>query len=71
MARDAEPSRARDAIIVGNIVGFASIAAIDVWGAVGGGRAAHKVFVVVHLLFALAFVWAARGSMWGTTRPIR
>jgi hypothetical protein len=62
MARDAEPSKARDAIVLGNIVGFAAIAAIDVWGAFGGGRAVHKVFAVVHLLFALAFVWAGRRS---------
>jgi hypothetical protein len=63
MARDAEPSKARDAVILGNIVGFAAIAAIDVWGSFGGGRAVHKVFAVVHMLFALAFVWAGRRSM--------
>jgi hypothetical protein len=63
MARDAEPSKARDAVIMGNIVGFAAIAAIDVWGSFGGGRAVHKVFAVVHMLFALAFVWAGRRSM--------
>jgi hypothetical protein len=71
MARDAEPSKARDAIILGNIVGFAAIAAVDVWGSFGGGRAVHKVFAVVHLLFALAFVWAGRRSMSSKTVPIR
>src|SRR5690606_34942208 len=30
--RDAEPSQTRDAIILGNIVGFSVIAAVDVWG---------------------------------------
>jgi hypothetical protein len=69
MARDAEPSKARDAIILGNIVGFAAIAAIDVWGSFGGGRAVHKVFAVVHLLFALAFVSAGRRSMASKAPP--
>jgi hypothetical protein len=63
MARDVEPSRARDAIIFGNIVGFATIAAVDVWGSFGAGRPAHKVFAIVHLLFAAAFLWAGRRSL--------
>ena len=63
MVRDAEPSRARDAIILGNIVGFATIAAVDVWGSFGAGRPAHKVFAIVHLLFALAFFWAGRRGL--------
>ena len=37
----------------------------------GGGRAVHKVFAVVHLLFALAFVWAGRRSMSSKAVPIR
>ena len=63
LARDAEPSRARDAIILGNTVGFAAIAAVDVWGSFGGGRPVHQVFAIVHLLFAAAFVWAGRASL--------
>jgi hypothetical protein len=31
MARNAEPSSARDAIVVANIVGFACVTAMDVW----------------------------------------
>jgi hypothetical protein len=63
MARDAEPSKARDAIILGNTVGFAAIAAVDVWGSFGGGRPVTKVFAIVHLLFAAAFLWAGRRDM--------
>jgi hypothetical protein len=63
MARDTEPSRARDAIILGNIVGFSAIAAIDIWGTFGGGRPVTRVFAVVHLLFAAAFVWAGRRNI--------
>jgi hypothetical protein len=63
MSRDAPPSKTLDAVIVGNTVGFAAIAAIDIWGTFGGGRPITKVFAVVHLLFALAFVFVGRKSM--------
>ncbi len=38
MARNAEPSTAKNAIIVGNIVGFVVIGTVDVWGSFSGGR---------------------------------
>jgi hypothetical protein len=38
LARNAEPSRARDAIILGNTVGFAAIAVLDLWGLASGAR---------------------------------
>ena len=63
MARDAEPSSARDAIILGNMVGFAAIAALDVWGLFSGARPLTKVFAIIHLLFAFAFIWVGRMSM--------
>jgi hypothetical protein len=63
MARNAEPSTARNAIILGNIVGFAAIAALDVWGSFSGGRPVTKVFALIHLLFAVAFIWVGRMSM--------
>jgi hypothetical protein len=62
MARNVEPSTARTAIIVGNVVGFGTFAAMDVWSAFAGGRPVTKVFAVVHLLFAVAFVWVGRAS---------
>jgi len=65
MARSAGPSRARDAIILGNIVGFGAIAALDLWGLVSGARPLTQVFAVIHLLFALAFIWVGRKSMSG------
>lgn len=68
MARNVEPSKARDAIILGNIVGFAAIAAVDLWGVLSGGRELTKVFVVIHLLFAMAFIWVGRRSMSAGTR---
>ncbi|HQJ09729.1 MAG TPA: hypothetical protein PLF54_12050 [Deltaproteobacteria bacterium] len=63
MARNAEPSRARDAVILGNIVGFAAITALDVWGLFSGARQLTKVFALIHLLFAIAFIQAGRMSM--------
>jgi hypothetical protein len=63
MARNAEPSTARDAIILGNIVGFAAIAALDVWGLFSGARRVTKVFALIHLLFAVAFIWVGRMSV--------
>jgi hypothetical protein len=66
LARHAESSPARDAIILANIVGFGCVAATDVWGVFSGdARQVAKVFLVVHLLFTLAFIVARRGSMRG------
>lgn len=65
MSRYAEPSRARTAVLLGNLVGFAAIAALDVWGSFSGGRAATKAFALIHILFAAAFiraVWTPRHS---------
>jgi hypothetical protein len=67
-ARNAEPSAARDAIILGNIVGFAAIAALDVWGLLSGGRQLTKAFAVVHLLFAVAFIRVGRMGMSAKSR---
>jgi len=62
-ARNAEPSAARNSVILGNIVGFAAIAALDIWGLLSGARELTKVFAVIHLLFAVAFIWVGRMSI--------
>jgi hypothetical protein len=61
-ARNAEPSTALEAIILGNIVGFSVGPALDVWGLLSGARRLAAVFAVIHLLIALAFIWAWRAS---------
>ena len=66
MARNAEPSTARNAIIVGNIVGFAAIAALDLSGLSSGARPLTKAFAIIHLLFAAAFIWVGRMNMSGS-----
>ncbi len=64
MARNAEPSAARDAVILGNIVGFGCVTLMDVWGVFSGGaRPVMKLFLVIHLLMTVAFVMAGRASM--------
>jgi hypothetical protein len=66
LARDAGPSPARDAIVLANIVGFSCVSAMDIWGvATGDARPIAKAFLVVHLLFTLAFVLARRATMRG------
>src|SRR5918999_1301075 len=63
MARNAEPSATRDAIVLGNIVGFGCVTLMDIWGVVsGGGRPAMKLFLVIHLLMTVAFIVAGRTS---------
>lgn len=63
LSRDAEPSRTRDAVVLGNIVGFGAVAAMDIWGVFSGdAREAAKLFLVIHLLLAFAFVSIYRGS---------
>jgi hypothetical protein len=64
MTRTADPSAARNAVIIANIVGFGAVAANDVWGVFSGeAREIAKLFLVVHLAFAAAFVLAARASL--------
>ena len=64
MARNAEPSTARNAIVLANIVGFGCVALMDVWGVfAGSARPIAKLFLVIHLLLTAAFVVAWRTNM--------
>jgi hypothetical protein len=48
-------------VMLANIVGFGAVAANDIWSvAAGEAREIAKIFLVVHLLFTLAFLSAAR-----------
>ena len=61
LARRAEPSAARRAIVIANAAGFGCAAAMDIWGVVSGdARPIAKLFLVVHWTMALAFSVAAR-----------
>ena len=60
LSRDAQPSPARRAVLLANLVGFGTVALNDVWGVASGeARELAKVFLIVHALFALAFAAAS------------
>ena len=59
-AREAEPSTARNAIILANIAGFGLAAILDFIGVLSGGRQMALIFAFIHLLFTLAFIWSWR-----------
>lgn len=60
MIRNEPPSAARNAAIIGNIVGFGVIAALDICGLFHEARPASKVFVLIHLFFTIAFILTGR-----------
>ena len=69
LSRDSEPSALR-AVLLANLIGFGAVAANDVWGvATGEAREAAKIFLVVHLAFAIAFLVAVRRNV--RARPER
>jgi hypothetical protein len=60
MTRASPPSAVQRNVILANAVGFATVAAVDVWGVFNGARPVAKIFLVVHVSFALAFLSALR-----------
>ena len=61
LARDAEPSSALRAIVLANIVGFGCVTLSDIWSVShGAARPIAKAFLVIHLLFTVAFIVAGR-----------
>ena len=61
-SRNAEPSTLR-VVLLANIVGFGAVAANDIWGVASGeARDIARLFLVIHLLFTLAFVAATRAG---------
>jgi hypothetical protein len=68
MARNAEPSTARNAIVLANIVAFGLAAILDVVTVISGAGPAGLVPATLNLLIAAGFVWAGRtGTPAGTT----
>jgi hypothetical protein len=63
LSRNAEPRTLR-AVLIANMVGFVAVAANDVVSvSLGEAREAAKIFLVVHLAFAIAFLVAVRRSV--------
>jgi uncharacterized membrane protein len=64
LARKAEPSTARNAIVIANTVGFGCVTLMDIWGVFSGGaRPVAKIFLAIHLLMTVAFIVAGLASM--------
>jgi uncharacterized membrane protein len=64
LARKAEPSTTRNAIVIANTVGFGSVTLMDIWGVFSGGaRPVAKIFLAIHLLMTVAFIVAGLASM--------
>ena len=63
LARNAEPSTARRAIVIANMVGFACVSSMDIWGVFSGdARPVAKLFLVIHLSMTVAFALAWRAG---------
>lgn len=62
LSRNARPETMRS-VLLANLVGFGAVAANDVWGVFSGSaREIAAVFLVVHVVFAVAFIFALRQS---------
>ncbi len=63
LARNAEASRARDAIFWGNLVGYVLAAVLTVMAALAGGDVLGWIIAAVNGLFAIGFFVVGRGNM--------
>lgn len=63
IARNAEPSIARNGVFLGNTVGFGLVAIGGVLRQLSGALGIGWVFVVINALFALAFFTIGRANM--------
>jgi hypothetical protein len=65
VARNAEPSKARDAVFLGNTVGFGLVAVGGLLRQLSGAVAIGWLFVLINVLFALGFFIVARMNISG------
>ena len=68
LARNAEASKTRDAIVLANIVGFALAGVSDVLAVVSGAPSIELVPAIINLVIVVAFFWLGRASMSAATR---
>jgi hypothetical protein len=64
IAREAEPSIARNGVFLGNTVGFGLVAIGGVLRQLSGALAIGWVFVLINALFAIAFFIVGRANMY-------
>ena len=63
VARNAEPSKARDGLFLGNTVGFGLVALGGVLRQLSGAVAVGWLFVLINILFAICFLIVGRANM--------
>ena len=63
VARNAEPSVARNGVLLGNTVGFGLVAVGGLLRQLSGAVAIGWLFVLINLFFALAFFMVGRANM--------
>lgn len=64
LSRDGESSSSSN-ILVANLVGFGAVAMNDIWGVTtGDARVVAKFFLIIRLLFALAFARLVYATRW-------
>jgi hypothetical protein len=69
LARNAEASKTRDAIVLSNIVGFALAGVLDVIAVVGtGAPSIELVPAIINFVLVVAFFWLGRANMSAATR---
>ena len=68
LARNAEPSKIRDAIVLSNIVGFALAGVLDVLAVGRGAPSIELVPAIINLVIVVAFFWLGRVRMSAATR---
>lgn len=69
-SRNAAAAAVRNTVVLADLVGFGVVAANDVWGVISGdARDLARIFLVVHLAFAVAFAvtWARSAPRTPTT----
>ena len=60
LARGSEPSKARDAVVVANIVGFGLAAVLGLAAVATGAPIMELVPTAIAVVLAVAFIWARR-----------
>jgi hypothetical protein len=63
LVRNEGSSKARDAIFLGNFVGFGLVALTDILALAAGAPQAALVFTVLDILFALGFLFVGKSNM--------
>jgi hypothetical protein len=63
VARNAEPSKARDGVFLGNTVGFGLVTIGGILRQLSGAVAIGWLFVLINALFAVSFFVVGRANM--------